>query len=54
MQPIWIKRLSGGLAVGLVIIGLIIFGWPRAIAVDLATIGARGNGECILCRSDFQ
>ena len=40
MQPIWIKRLSGGLAAGLVIIGLIIFGWPRAIAVDLATVTA--------------
>ena len=38
MQAIWLKRASGGLLAGVVIIGLIIFGRPRPIPVDLAVV----------------
>ena len=40
MQPIWITRVSGGLLAGLLVIGLIVFGWPRPVPVDLGNVVA--------------
>ena len=38
MQAIWLTRISIGFLAGVLIIGLIIFGRPRPIPVDLATV----------------
>ena len=38
MQAIWFKRIFIGLMAGLLITGLMIFGRPRPIPVDLATV----------------
>ena len=38
MRSIWIKRVSAGLLAGLFIIGLIVFGRPRPVPVDLGTV----------------
>lgn len=35
MQAIWLKRISIGFLAGVLIIGLMIFGRPRPIPVDL-------------------
>lgn len=44
MRTIWMKRAGWALVLGLVLIGLAWFAWPRPIAVDLATV-TRGSIE---------
>src|SRR6266581_6623496 len=41
MSANWIKRIIGVVIFGLIAGGLIWFAWPRALAVDLATIANR-------------
>lgn len=44
MGKIWIKRATGGLVLAGIVAALALFGWPRPIAVDLATV-AKGAME---------
>lgn len=38
MRTIWVKRAGWGVALGLGLVGLVWFAWPRPIAVDLAVV----------------
>lgn len=38
MRTIWIKRAGWALVLGLVLVGVVWFAWPRPIAVDVATV----------------
>ncbi|HLF59397.1 MAG TPA: HlyD family efflux transporter periplasmic adaptor subunit [Alphaproteobacteria bacterium] len=38
MRAIWLKRAIGAIVLGLIIAGLVWFGWPRPVAVDIATV----------------
>ena len=38
MRAIWLKRAGWALVVGLIVVGLTWFAWPRPIAVDLAIV----------------
>ncbi len=44
MRAIWLKRAGWALVVGLIVVGLTWFAWPRPIAVDLAIV-AKGPME---------
>jgi multidrug efflux pump subunit AcrA (membrane-fusion protein) len=44
MQTIWLKRGAGALLGGLAVVGVIVFAWPRPVAVDLAMV-AKGPME---------
>src|SRR3972149_6541290 len=38
MRAIWLKRIIGAIVLGSIVAGLVRFGWPGPVAVDLATV----------------